>query len=322
MTTKETVLNLLEKHSGEALSGQALANEINVSRAAVWKGIKELQTAGYPISASTNKGYTLSEKSDILSLKSVAASLKTGGELEVLDVVDSTNNRAKQLAAAGALSGTLVVANQQTGGRGRRGRSFASPAGTGLYLSLIVRTSLSMECVATLTSAAAVAVCHVLDRLCDKHLQIKWVNDIFKNGKKCCGILSEAEADFETGGVSYAVVGIGLNIHEPKGGFPDEIKDIAGSIFDDEEFVPRSVLAAEIANELFAFANALPETPFMDEYRQRSCVVGKNINIIQNANVRRAKAVAITDNGHLQVTLEDGTPEELSFGEISIRVTD
>ena len=322
MTTKETVLNLLEKHSGEALSGQALANEINVSRAAVWKAIKELQTAGYPISASTNKGYTLSEKSDILSVKSVAASLKTGGELEVLDVVDSTNNRAKQLAAAGAPNGTLVVANQQTGGRGRRGRCFASPAGTGLYLSLIIRTPLSMECVATLTSAAAVAVCRALDRLCDKHLQIKWVNDIFKNGKKCCGILSEAEADFETGGVSYAVVGIGLNIHEPKDGFPDEIKDIAGAIFDDEEFVPRSVLAAEIANELFAFANALPEMPFMDEYRQRSCVVGKNINIIQNANVRRAKAVAITDNGHLQVTLEDGTPEELSFGEISIRVTD
>ncbi|NCC06661.1 MAG: biotin--[acetyl-CoA-carboxylase] ligase [Clostridia bacterium] len=322
MTTKETVLNLLEKRSGEALSGQALADEINVSRAAVWKAIKELQTAGYPISASTNKGYTLSEKSDILSVKSVAASLKTGGELEVLDVVDSTNNRAKQLAAAGAPNGTLVVANQQTGGRGRRGRCFASPAGTGLYLSLIIRTPLSMECVATLTSAAAVAVCRALDRLCDKHLQIKWVNDIFKNGKKCCGILSEAEADFETGGVSYAVVGIGLNIHEPKDGFPDEIKDIAGAIFDDEEFVPRSVLAAEIANELFAFANALPEMPFMDEYRQRSCVVGKNINIIQNANVRRAKAVAITDNGHLQVTLEDGTPEELSFGEISIRVTD
>lgn len=322
MTTKETVLNLLEKRSGEALSGQALADEINVSRAAVWKAIKELQTAGYPISASTNKGYTLSEKSDILSVKSVAASLKTGGELEVLDVVDSTNNRAKQLAAAGAPNGTLIVANQQTGGRGRRGRCFASPAGTGLYLSLIIRTPLSMECVATLTSAAAVAVCRALDRLCDKHLQIKWVNDIFKNGKKCCGILSEAEADFETGGVSYAVVGIGLNIHEPKDGFPDEIKDIAGAIFDDEEFVPRSVLAAEIANELFAFANALPEMPFMDEYRQRSCVVGKNINIIQNANVRRAKAVAITDNGHLQVTLEDGTPEELSFGEISIRVTD
>jgi BirA family transcriptional regulator, biotin operon repressor / biotin---[acetyl-CoA-carboxylase] ligase len=322
MTTKETVLNLLEKRSGEALSGQALADEINVSRAAVWKAIKELQTAGYPISASTNKGYTLSEKSDILSVKSVAASLKTGGELEVLDVVDSTNNRAKQLAAAGAPNGTLVVANQQTGGRGRRGRCFASPAGTGLYLSLIIRTPLSMECVATLTSAAAVAVCRALDRLCDKHLQIKWVNDIFKNGKKCCGILSEAEADFETGGVSYAVVGIGLNIHEPKDGFPDEIKDIAGAIFDDEEFVPRSVLAAEIANELFAFANALPEMPFMDEYRQRSCVVGKNINIIQNANVLRSKDVSITDNGHLQVTLEDGTPEELSFGEISIRVTD
>ena len=322
MTTKEKVLELLEENSGEALSGEMLAAKAGVSRAAVWKVIKELQSAGYPISAVTNKGYTLSEKSDVLSRQRILSRLCTGGQLEVLDEVESTNTLAKQLAAQGAPSGSLVVANSQTAGRGRRGRSFASPAGTGLYMSLIIRTELSMECAATLTSAAAVAVCRVFDRLCGKNMQIKWVNDIFMDGKKCCGILSEAEANFETGGVSYAVVGIGLNIHEPQGGFADEIKDIAGAIFKEEEFVPRSLIAAEIANELFAFAQKLPETSFMDEYRKRSCVLGKKINIIQNGTVRRAKALAITDNGHLTVSLEDGSQEELSFGEISIRVAE
>ena len=320
MTTKQRILALLEQNRGTPLSGEMLAAQLHLSRTAVWKAVKDLQKEGHTITAVTNKGYTLDTHSDRLSAEGIRPYLKTNVPVYVYDVTDSTNTQAKQLAAAGAVHGTLVVADSQTGGRGRRGRSFASPAGTGLYLSIILRSKLPMESAALVTSAAAVAVCRALKSVCGKEAQIKWVNDLYYHHKKCCGILSEASADFETSGVDYMVVGIGLNLHEPEGGFLPEISAIATALFEKDEHVPRCQLAAEITNEVLRLAETLPDCGFMNEYRARNLVPGRDVTVLQNGGEYPAKALSITDSGHLIVQKEDGSTAEISFGEVSIRL--
>ncbi len=320
-STKEQVLSLLETHREQFFSGEALAAQLGVSRAAVWKAVKELQKQGHSIEAVPNRGYTMRSTSEVLSEQGVRPYLNERIPMLVVEKeVVSTNITAKELAAKGAPHGTLVMADAQTGGRGRRGRSFSSPPGTGLYLTMILRSGLPMECVVPMTSAAAVAVYRAIRKVCGKELSIKWVNDVYWRGKKCCGILTEAAADMESGGVDYVVVGIGLNLLEPEGGFPPELRDIAGSIFDPGEPVQRCRIAAEVANELLDMADALPETPFMEDYIQHNFVPGKDIFVIQNGEKRPAHARAITPDGHLVVDNPDGTTEELSFGEVSIRI--
>ena len=319
MTTKQRVLAKLESQRGEALSGEVLARSLGVSRAAVWKAVRELRGEGHAIDAVTNRGYTLRADSERLSAEGIAPLLRTGAPVYVYDELASTNLTAKELAAAGAPHGTLVVTDCQTAGRGRRGRSFLSPKGTGLYLTMIVRSGLPMGDAARVTSAAAVAACRALEKTCGKQLGIKWVNDVYYRGRKCVGILTEASADMETGGVEFIVVGTGFNLREPEGGFPEEIREIAGAFFDPGEPVPRCAIAAAAANELFDLCEDLADASFMDEYRARNLVPGRDILILQNGVSRPAHAESITDEGHLVVRLPSGETEELSFGEVSIR---
>ena len=317
---KEQVLARLAAARGAALSGEILAESLGVSRAAVWKAVKELQKQGYSIEAVPATGYALRPGGPVLCAEEVRAWLADPAvEVSAQSVTDSTNLTAKAMGAAGAPSGSLAVADRQTAGRGRRGRSFASPPGTGLYLSVVLRSALSMGSAALVTSAAAVAVCRAVQAVGGPALSIKWVNDLYTaQGKKCCGILTEAVADLESGGVDYLVAGMGLNLHTPAGGFPEELRDIAGAIFPEGETVDRARLAAEITNQLAALAGALPAAPFMEEYRARNIVPGRDIFIVQNGEKRPAHAEAITDDGHLLVTTAAGR-EELSYGEVSIR---
>lgn len=320
MSTKEHLLALLEEHRGAPLSGEALARQLGISRTAVWKAMRELRGQGHHIEAVQNKGYTLCPESNVLSEQGVRQYLRhTLPRLVVEQTLVSTNLTAKQLAAGGAPHGALVAANYQTGGRGRRGRSFASPPGTGLYLSMVLRRALPMQSAVLITSAAAVAVCRALEAISGKQLDIKWVNDLYFHGKKCCGILTEAAADMESGGVDYLVVGIGVNLYEPEGGWPAELRDIATAVFTPDEAVNRCRLAAAIADELLTLYDALPDTAFLEEYRARNIVPGRDVLILQNGRSRPAHALAITDDGHLLVRLPDGSEETLSFGEISIR---
>ena len=322
MTTKENVLMLLEENRGAVLSGEEMAARLGVSRAAVWKAIQTLQSEGHQIEAGTNRGYTLCAASDVLTPQGILPYLaKKDVQVQAQTTVDSTNLVAKRMAAAGAPHGSLAAASCQTAGRGRRGRSFLSPAGTGLYLSVVLRSSVSMESAACITAAAAVAVCRALRSVCgDTDARIKWVNDVYQHGKKCCGILTEAAADMESGGVESIVVGIGLNLHTPPGGFPPELANVAGAFFADDVPVPRCRLAAAITNELLCLCDALPARPFMDEYRALNFVPGRDVLVLQNGTQHPAHAERITDDGHLVVRLPDGGAEELSFGEVSIRV--
>lgn len=322
MGVKTEVLRMLEENKGEPLSGEALADRLHVSRAAVWKAVKELQKSGHAIEGVPNRGYTLQTTSDVLSAEGMLPYLaRKNVTVQVYETLLSTNITAKEIAAAGAPHGSFVVTETQTAGRGRRGRSFSSPPGTGLYLTAVLRSGLSMEDAVYTTSAAAVAACRALHNVCGMDdVQIKWVNDLYTRGKKCCGILTEAAADMESGGVDYLVVGIGLNLLPPKGGFPPEVDKVAAAIFEPGTFVPRCRLAAEIVNELLRICDALPDKAFMEEYRARNFVPGRDITILQNGEQRAAHALSITDEGHLLVRLPDGGTEELSFGEISVRV--
>ena len=259
---------------------------------------------------------------DILNKDDIAALLQYDLNIEVETTVDSTNTILKQLGRQGAPEGVVLLADNQTGGRGRRGRSFFSPPGCGLYFSILLRPNLLPQKAALLTTAAAVAVSDAIDCVCGVHSSIKWVNDVFVGDKKCCGILTEADIDPATGKLDFAVVGIGINVLPPKDSFPDELAGIAAPIYDTRpDTAVRSRLAAEVLNRFFALYRAGDTAAFIDTYRQKSRVIGHHINILKGDTVTPAYAKDIDSDCNLLVVFDDGREEALSSGEISIRVT-
>lgn len=234
MGVKEEVLRTLQENQADYISGQGLADRLCVSRHAVWKAIDKLRAEGFDIEARTNRGYRLIGACDVLSAEAVAACLdkSAGFALEYTEEIDSTNNRARALAEAGCDEWTVVLAESQTAGRGRLGRQFYSPKGGGIYMSVVVRPDCEVQYANMLTLAAAAAVVEAIEAVCDIKAQIKWVNDIFVNMRKVCGILTEASVGLEEQRLRYAVVGIGINVAPPPGGFPEALADIATSIYD------------------------------------------------------------------------------------------
>ncbi len=322
MTTKEKIIYILEENKGKAVSGQALAEQLNITRAAVWKAIKDLQKNNYDIQAITNVGYTLNTASDILTQQAVISGL-TNKNVTVIaqSEVTSTNTIAKELAAQGANHASVVVSGSQTKGRGRMGREFKSPQNTGLYLSVILRGEMSLQNSMYVTSAAAVAVVRSLkNKFGINNMRIKWVNDLYINSKKAGGILCEAVTDMQTGKPAYIIVGIGLNLYTPQGGFEKEIQNIATSIFNNTQRVSRASIASAIVNELVQICDNLPNTNFINEYKSLNIVPGKNITVHQNGAQYTAHALNISNDGFLTVRLNDGSEKQLSFGEVSIKL--
>jgi len=324
MNVKEQILDIFENNRGMFISGAELAAKLSVSRNAVWKAVKSLQDEGYEITAVTNKGYCLNDETDILSVQSIAKHLEEESghfNIEVFKSLDSTNNMLKSLAASGVPEGKVVISEEQTAGKGRISRSFYSPAGTGLYMSLLLRPHFSPDESSYITSAAAVAVARAIEKISGCDAKIKWVNDIYCKGKKVCGILTEASMNLETGGLEYAVLGIGVNVNPPTRGFPEEISDIASSVFDRSMNAGdiRSRLAAEILINFWRYYQKLGQKTFLREYRERSMIVGHEILVLQGSSSKKARALEIDDSCHLLVEYEDGLQENLSSGEISIR---
>lgn len=323
MTTKEEILTILEAHKGKNLSGSRIAEEIHVTRSAVWKGIKALQDEGYPITAVTGRGYSLDESSDIFSAAAVSARLTGAAShltLTVRQEVTSTNTILKEAARQGAAHGTVLVARAQTAGKGRLGRSFYSPTGTGLYLSLLLRPDMTLEHSIQLTTVAAVATARAIEDVTGEPVDIKWVNDVYRNGKKLCGILTEASVNFEGGALEYAVVGIGVNLSDPEEGFPEAIRDVAASLYGTGH-VPdgsQARLCAGILNYFMEYYEKLPETAFLSEYRRRSFLLGKDIYVLKKEGPVRARAESIDERVRLVVAYPDGSREALSSGEVSV----
>ncbi len=323
MDVKKKVLECLESNKGCTFSGAKLADEIGVSRTAVWKAIKSLEQQGYSIDASTNKGYCLKENSDKLSAESIRPFLNEeyrNCDIQVFDSLDSTNNYAKKLAQEGAEDFTVVIAEEQTQGRGRLGRTFYSPHSKGIYMSVILRPKMSAKEALFITTSAAVAVSEAVEKVCNIDTQIKWVNDVYSNGRKMCGILTEASIDFETGGLEYAIVGIGINVSTASADLPDELSDVATSIFgDSKSHGVRSEIAANVINNLCGFSKNLGDKSILEEYKKRSFLLGKDIYVIRGDKRTLATAIDLDDNAELIVKYQDGATECLSSGEVSIR---
>ena len=243
MGTKEKLLALFEADKGKFFSGEELAARLAVSRTAVWKAVNSLRKEGYEIQAVRNKGYSLSVSTDILSIQGVEKYLNPEHsyiELEILPDIGSTNDYLREKAAQGKGEGYAVVAGAQTRGKGRTGRSFYSPADTGIYLSLLLRPK---DCgpaqAVKFTTMAAVAACEAIEKVSHRSPQIKWVNDIYIDGKKVSGILTEASVSLENGSLEYVLLGIGINVYPPEKGFPQELRETAGSVFQERKAMGR-----------------------------------------------------------------------------------
>ena len=254
----------------------------------------------------------------MLSKDAIISRLRTKGiTLEVQGEVDSTNRLAKERAQDGAPQGVCILADTQTAGRGRHGRTFCSPAGTGLYMSLVLRPVLPAEKALSVTTAAAVAVCRAIERVSARKAQIKWVNDVYCDGKKVCGILTEGA--FDNGVMTYAVLGIGINVSDPEGGFPADIAEIAASVYG-KAGGDRHVLAAAVLDAFFEEYDRLAEERFVEEYRARSCLIGKSVVVNAPSGDREAVALGVDEECRLLVRYEDGREEALSSGDVSVHM--
>lgn len=238
--------------------------------------------------------------------------------IKIFEVIDSTNIQAKRLIAEKTFdNGTTLVANEQTGGIGRFGRSFFSPKSTGIYFSTIIKNSLKLEDVSLITIISALAVCRTIQKLTNAKPQIKWINDIYIDGKKVCGILTEAVSNLKTQTAEAVIVGIGINLKTKI--FPEELKEKAG--FVTEENISRNVFIAEVLNNLFSLSENIFDKKIIEEYKKLSFVLNKEIKYLSDGIVISATAVDINDRGNLIVRYNDGTISMLEAGEISIKIS-
>lgn len=317
------------------ISGQKLAEECGVSRTAVWKAVRSLIAQGMNIEAVTNRGYHLAGYGEDLNGDAVAALLlpEFPATVIVYKTLDSTNTEAKRrYLQYGSIKvhKTVIIAEQQTAGKGRLGRAFYSPAGSGIYLSILYSPSGGVIKPARMTAAAAVAVCRTLDTLYGIETGIKWVNDIFAGGKKICGILTEGVSNFETGLIETAIVGIGVNISDGENGFPEDIAGVAGSVLGNRTGnVTRNMLAAGIIKEVLRIydaqdrGNIAEMETVMQEYRNKSCIIGTMVDIYpvagSSAAAYKARVLDIDNEARLVVCDDRGERQVLQSGEISLR---
>ena len=326
MSSREDVLTLLRKEEG-FLSGQELSRCLGLSRAAVWKAVDALRREGYEIEARTGLGYRLASAPDALTEAEIRSFLgKTavvGRELRCFDELDSTNNYLKTQSAAP--DGTVAIADSQTAGRGRMDRSFQSPKGRGIYLSVLLRPPLPPERLLPVTALAGVAVCAAVERVCGVRPGLKWPNDPVLNGKKLCGILTEMSLEAETGRVQSLVLGIGVNVGQGPEDFSPEVREVAASLLQAlGRPVSRPKLAAALLEELdraYAALLAGDLSEYLAAYR-RDCVnLGKTVQLIPFGGGERetAQAVDVDEEFSLVVRGADGKERTVRSGEVSVR---
>ena len=324
LAVKDAVLQALEQARGERLSGGRLAEQLGVSRAAVHKAIGVLRGEGLAIDGVPGEGYRLAPDDDSLTAAGIGALLDTGfigRDMLVVPSLTSTNTVMKE-RYLGRPHGFVLLAEEQTGGRGRLGRPFASPAGTGVYQTILLHPTLPLAHIQFVTIAAAVAVAEAIEQTADFAPQIKWVNDVLMAGRKLCGILTEAMIEGETGTVSSVVVGIGVNLR-PNPDWPDEVRAVAGALCEFGRTPRRAELAAAILSRFeraYRLHEEGREAELLQHYRDRLCCIGKPVTVIGPAARYEAECTGLDENGHLLVRDADGQAHTLSSGEISIRL--
>jgi BirA family biotin operon repressor/biotin-[acetyl-CoA-carboxylase] ligase len=330
VTTRQQVRAALEARPGETVSGAALARGLNLSRNAIWKAVAALRAEGYAVESVDRRGYRLSADSDILTAEGIAHCLGEeistnagrAGEsgaprVHVFPALASTNLTAKEFALRGAPHGTAVLAEAQSAGRGRYGRAFFSPAGCGLYMSVVLRpAALPFDDPALTTSVAAALVAQAVEEASALPVRVKWVNDLYVHGKKVCGILTEAVTGVESGVTEFLVLGIGINVNAPEDVFPAELKDIATSLFaEGGKKLSRNRLAAGILRRVRALTDPADALAF---YRDRLLYVGRRVTVRAPSGAYEAVALGVDGQCHLIVRTDDGREAALSSGEISV----
>lgn len=356
MTTKEKVLQQLSSANGKNISGEELASICGISRAAIWKAVNSLRAEGCTIEGTTNGGYILNDK-DIFSAEIFRETFSKSFpeykecHIECFKEIDSTNTYAKRLLAEcgflrapdGSLTQAgqkyhkaIIVAEKQTAGRGRIGRTFVSPEKSGIYFTLIYAPKGGIKEPARLTACTAVAVCRAIKKLYKYQPKIKWINDIFANGKKICGIGTEGVTNFESGQIESAIIGIGINVHQNKNAFTDELSKTVGSLQEalnaqnneNANNLNRCLLTAEVLGQVLKIfeedeKSAENHIKIMAEYKAASFLLGQEITVFpligDAASSYKATATDIDNNAALIVTLADGTKQNLNSGEVTLK---
>lgn len=306
---------------GEVISGQALSEALGVTRAAVWKQIEQLRALGFVVESVGRQGYRLISCPDSLLEPVVRKGLSTkwaGCELHYFASIDSTNRFARAIAAEGAPHGTLVMADEQTAGRGRRGRGWISPAGEGVFMTLILRPQCHPSQMAQLSLHTALAVARAISRVTRLDARIKWPNDIVVSGRKVCGMLLEMNADEEC--VRDVVAGIGINVHQKE--FAEEIRKSASSLdLLTGSFVCRAELVRAFLEEFEAVEAIVQEggEAFMAAYRASSATLGQRVQVVGLSETFVGTALSVTDSGSLIVEDESGRVREVLAADVSVR---
>lgn len=319
---KEEILRLLRSADGY-ISGQELCNRFGVSRTAVWKAINQLKEAGYEIEAQQNKGYKLMAAPDLMTeaeIKSLMHTEWVAKEVLYFDTIDSTNTKAQELAEKGYPSGTLVVADKQESGKGRRGRSWVSPSGTGIFMTLMIKPDINPNNASMLTLVAALAVAKAITSVTGEEALIKWPNDIVVNGKKVCGILTEMNAQFDY--INHIVVGIGINVHNES--FPEEISQMASSLMIEAggKRFHRAQIIAETMSYFEQYYDTFLKTQDLSalvrEYDELLVNRNKSVRVLDPKEPFDGKAMGITSKGELIVDTWESR-KLVSSGEVSVR---
>ena len=324
MKNRGRVLQILYRKNGECVSSSEITGELGITRSAVFKIINELKKQGFDIESIHHRGYRLGNEKDIISPEIINEIIEKEGmnrSIQYFERVDSTNTFAKKILMEGESYPDIIIANEQEQGRGRLGREFYSPKGTGIYCSFILDPFIKIENSILVTVAASVAVSRAIEKVTKKDTRIKWINDIYIDDKKVCGILTEAVTDFETGIIGKIILGIGINFNTPSESFPDEITDRASSVFMDDTFgVTRNQLIAQLIIEIDECMNDIENDEIIRYYRNKSLVLGKMLEITYFGQEKpiQGKAVDIDRNGFLIIETKNGLLT-LNSGEVSIR---
>lgn len=327
---RELILQELKENADAFVSGESLSNRLGVSRTAVWKHIKELKKKGYLIESFPNRGYRLLSVPDLLDEQDISAGLKTeaiGRSIHCFDVLDSTNNYAKKAASGGCPDGTVIIADSQATGRGRLGRTWNSPAGKGIWMSVVLKPSISLEEVQIITIAASVAVTQAIRQTTGISAGIKWPNDILLDGRKVCGILTEMNSEMQR--VNYIVLGIGINLNQSQQDFPHDLRDKAVSL---RMYALKKGLKAGLLRRGDLIKSTLLELDrvytgikkgnigsIVEEWKKNSVTLGEEVRVITRNYEYEGVAVDITGDGRLIVDCHDGKTREVFSGEVSIR---
>ena len=316
------ILKALKK-SGGYVSGQALCGEFSVSRTAVWKAVEALKSAGYEIESVPRKGYRLLSSPDILTAEEIlseeAGSTRFLQRVEAFSEIDSTNEQVKRLAADGAPEGTLVVAEQQSTGKGRKGRNFLSPPGVGIFMSMLLRPKVRVEDASRITLISALAVQEGIFNATGLNCQIKWPNDIISGKRKLTGILTEMSLEEER--ISYLVVGIGINVNHTS--FPEELKDIATSIrMETGKSIRRAPLLVRVAESFEKYYEIYEKTgdlsALKDRYNELLVNRDREVEVLDETHPYTGISEGINEKGELMVRTREGV-KQVSFGEVSVR---